>query len=139
MRFRLQQIETPEGLVTLLPKLINPEAPVGSVVEIEKKPFKRMERVNSSPHAINALFESPEWFIVAINKHLKTNDFEEDVRSGYYKISAEFFEDFEKWLLEQGVPSNKVKKVKSFCWMKGHSDGYSEVLSYSYDVIDLVK
>ena len=83
---------------------------------------------------------------------IKTNDFESDVRSGYYQqerneafktrgtlfeVKTTFDEDFEKFLVDNGVPQKHVKKVATKAYQDGHAYGETEILNVSYDLIDI--
>jgi len=85
---------------------------------------------------------------------VKTNDFETDVRAGYYRkerneaynpktnrydkgVGLTFDADFKAFLLDSGVPEQYVVKVASYAWQQGHASGEEEVLNSAYDLIEI--
>lgn len=74
-----------------------------------------------------------------VPKIVKTGNFEDDVRSGYYNnYPQDFCQDHKKWLEEdQGVPSQYAGKVASYAWQEGHSSGFSEILNVSYGIAEI--
>jgi hypothetical protein len=85
---------------------------------------------------------------------VKTNDFETDVRAGYYRLERNeayntktnrydkgvgltFDADFRAFLLDSGVPEQYVSKVAYVAWQSGHAEGEENVLCHAYDLIEI--
>jgi hypothetical protein len=87
---------------------------------------------------------------------IKTGDFEQDVKDGYYSWRQDewwknrknpeiqstlpadtWHEDFTAHLIYMGVPTQYASKVASYAWQEGHSYGYSNVLSVAGDLIEI--
>jgi len=86
----------------------------------------------------------------------KDVDFEETVRSGYYRkqrdleyyetkgnlprtASDTFQEDFRVWLSGQGIPRRYVEKVAQYAYEQGHSSGEEEILNVAYGLVEIFK
>jgi len=80
----------------------------------------------------------------------KTGNFKVDVRAGYYTavrnahyklmdmdIVNTFNDDFEQYLLSNGVPAQYVKKVAHAAYEQGHSSGDSEIVNCAGDLIEI--
>jgi TPR repeat protein len=53
------------------------------------------------------------------------------------RLVAQFKHDM---FVELGIVDNpKADKLYSIAWEQGHSSGYSEVLSYAWNIVDLIK
>lgn len=53
------------------------------------------------------------------------------------RLEAQFKQDL---FVELGIVGNpQADKLYSIAWAHGHSAGYSEVLSYAWDLVDLIK
>lgn len=48
-----------------------------------------------------------------------------------------FFQDAKEYVLSFGVPEKSAQKVVDKAWSDGHSNGYTEVLYYLDELIDL--
>jgi hypothetical protein len=87
---------------------------------------------------------------------IKTDNFEQDVRDGYYAwlqdqrwlnrknpevlntLPADtWHEDFTRYLILMGVPPQYASKVASCAWQEGHAYGYSNVLNVAGDLIEI--
>lgn len=78
---------------------------------------------------------------------IKTGNFENDLRNGYYRWENEhykkvnnrtFHPDFEAWLLTQGVPRKYVTKVAWVAADRGR-DYSEEVLDFAYELIGIFR
>jgi hypothetical protein len=73
----------------------------------------------------------------------KTGDFYQDVRAGYYrqerdnKAQSTWEEDFQAYLLLEGVPQQYVSKVSYCAYQRGHSGGDTEILNEAYGLIEI--
>lgn len=68
-------------------------------------------------------------------------DFKQRVRAGYYRTDSKAASEFKGDLLEHfGVKDHpKVDKVYNLAYTYGHRGGYSEVMNYFSDLIELIK
>jgi hypothetical protein len=80
-------------------------------------------------------------------------DFEEKVRSGYYRLVREnnylrknagleqvpetFGVDLERYLFANGVPAKYVGKVGNYCYREGHSSGEEEIFNVALDMLEI--
>ena len=87
----------------------------------------------------------------------KTDDFEVDVRGGYYGwiqdqrwlnrkdpavqdlLLDTWHDDFIAYLILQGVPDQYASRVASCAYEQSHSGGYGEVLNSAQDLIEIFK
>lgn len=86
----------------------------------------------------------------------KTGNFKFDVHAGYYRQEREdvyrrrkdrlcedaaytFHDDFDAWLLANGVPAQYMRKVAEYVWDQWHANGEEEVVNYAEGLVDIFK